>query len=93
MTVAASPGQPIDVFISYSSADVALAERLEQLLKARGKRVWRDKTRLQPGERVTNVIPEALREAKAVSRRRSPGSATRAMRRPRSTTRACGWRS
>jgi hypothetical protein len=66
MTVAASPGQPIDVFISYSSADVALAERLEHLLKARGKRVWRDKTRLQPGQRVTNVIPEALREAKAV---------------------------
>jgi len=60
--------RPIDVFISYARADVAEAERLETLLSAppHNLNVWRDKTRLLPGEHVDFAIPDALRQAKAV---------------------------
>ena len=57
---------PVHVFISYSSADVGQAEALEDLLKAHGKNVWRDKRRLKPGENVQFTIPEALRNAQSV---------------------------
>ena len=64
-------GQPIDVFISYSSADVAHAERLQTALTARGIKVYRDKaganaTGLTPGQHVDFALSAALREAKAV---------------------------
>ncbi len=67
--------RPIDVFISYSSADVAHAELLQTALTARGVKVYRDKagarpdanaTGLTPGQHVDFALPAALREAKAV---------------------------
>jgi TIR domain len=55
-----------DVFISYSSKDVDQAIALEKALTAAGKKVWRDKTRLEAGEHVGSAIPKALRAAEAV---------------------------
>jgi hypothetical protein len=60
------PKKRVDVFISYSSRDVRRAEALEALLVKKGKRVWRDKRRLKPGEHVDVAIPKALRAAATV---------------------------
>ncbi len=65
---------PVDVFISYSSKNAAEAARLERLLIAKGKTVWRDKSRLKPGENVAHVIPGALRNARTVITIWSPDS-------------------
>jgi tetratricopeptide (TPR) repeat protein len=58
--------EPSDVFISYSSDDVAQAAALEEVLQRRGMSVWRDKRRLKPGQHVDDAIPFALRDARAV---------------------------
>ena len=57
---------PVDVFISYSSNDATQAIALEALLRAQGKRVWRDRTRIKPGEHIVFVVSAALRDAAAV---------------------------
>lgn len=61
-----SPKDQVDVFISYSGKDVRQAEALETLLVKKGKRVWRDKRRLKPGEHVDFAISAALRGAATV---------------------------
>lgn len=56
-----------DIFISYSSADVTLAEALETLLRGKGLKVWRDKSELRPGDHVEFVIPRALQQSASVA--------------------------
>jgi hypothetical protein len=60
--------QPIDVFISYSSKDVAKATLLETLLTKRGLKVWRDKTRLDQEATGTPYTP-AIRKAVDAARK------------------------
>ncbi len=57
-----------DIFISYARADVSGAERLQAMLEGApfGYSVWRDKTRLRPGEHVDRAIPPALKACRAV---------------------------
>ena len=57
--------QPADVFISYSSKDVAHAEALEALLEKAGLTVWRDKKRLVPGEHYVFSIHDGIEERQA----------------------------
>jgi hypothetical protein len=59
--------QPADVFISYSSKDVAHAEALEALLEKAGLTVWRDKKRLVPGESYVFSIHDGIEQAKRVA--------------------------
>lgn len=66
MAASERPAGPADVFISYSSKDIAWAKKLERVLENQGLNVWRDKSRLEAGERVPNVVSAVLREAKAV---------------------------
>ncbi len=56
-----------DVFISYSSADVERAVQLEEVLSARGLKVWRDKSDLRPGDHVEFAIPKALKQSASVA--------------------------
>jgi hypothetical protein len=56
-----------DVFISYSRADVERAARLEEVLSARGLKVWRDKSDLRPGDHAEFAIPKALEQSAAVA--------------------------
>jgi hypothetical protein len=49
-----------DVFVSYSSTDAPWAARLEQALVAAGLAVFRDKTRLDAGDKWDSKIREAL---------------------------------
>jgi hypothetical protein len=58
--------QPADVFISYSSKDVAHAEALEALFEKAGLTVWRDKKRLEPGESYVFSIHDGIEQAKRV---------------------------
>ncbi len=62
-------GEPFqyDIFISYSSADVAQAEALEKLLQAKDLKVWRDKSELRPGDHVEFSVPEALKKSATVA--------------------------
>jgi hypothetical protein len=56
-----------DVFISYSSADVAATMALQQALEAKGFIVWRDKERLKSGDRAGPVISRELQNSAAVA--------------------------
>ena len=56
-----------DVFISYSSKDVAHAEALEALLEKAGLTVWRDKKRLVPGGNYVFSIHDGIEQAKRVA--------------------------
>ncbi len=58
--------QAHDVFISYSSKDVAKAEALEALLEKAGLTVWRDKKRLVPGSNYVFSIHDGIENAKRV---------------------------
>lgn len=53
----------MDVFLSHSSSDAKLAERLAQGLSAHGLTVWLDSEELKPGDDWQRVITEALRSA------------------------------
>lgn len=55
-----------DVFISYRSADLALAELLNDRLVAAGFRVWFDKVRLQPGFRWHEEIEQGCERSRIV---------------------------
>ena len=46
-----------DIFISYSSADVTLAEALETLLRGKGLKVWRDKSDCGPAITSSSSFP------------------------------------
>jgi hypothetical protein len=56
----------LDVFISYSSKDVAHAEALEALLEKAGLTVWRDKKRLEAGDNYVFSIHDGIGQAKRV---------------------------
>ncbi len=49
-----------DVFISYSRADLAVAERLELALSPAGMAVWRDKNEIRPGDSFPDDIASAI---------------------------------
>jgi TIR domain-containing protein len=49
-----------DVFLSYSRQDSAIAERVERKLSESGISVWRDKSRLAPGDQWTTLIGEEV---------------------------------
>ena len=55
-----------DVFLSYASGDLALAEAVEGGLAQAGISVWRDKSRLQGGEPYAQIIQAAIDEANCV---------------------------
>ncbi len=55
-----------DVFISYSSKDVAQAEELEALFEKAGLTVWRDKKRLVPGGNYVFSIHDGIEQARRV---------------------------
>lgn len=58
-----------DVFISYTHADMAAAERLHVLLTALEPQplvVWRDVMRLTPGEQINSTVSQALRASRVV---------------------------
>src|SRR5579884_2308760 len=48
------------VFISYASADIAAAERMEYWLQSAGYETWRDRTRLRAGDRWRLEIEKAI---------------------------------
>lgn len=48
-------------FISYSHADQGFARRLYSSLQARGILCWLDEHELKPGDRILNVINDAIR--------------------------------
>ncbi|MGO8955010.1 MAG: TIR domain-containing protein, partial [Rhodomicrobium sp.] len=56
----------VDVFISYSSKDVAHAEALEALFEKAGLSVWRDKKRLAAGDNYVFSIHDGIEQAKRV---------------------------
>jgi hypothetical protein len=55
-----------DVFISYSRADLAAAERLERALSAAGLAPWRDKNEIRPGDSFPDDIAAAIDSCFAV---------------------------
>jgi TIR domain len=55
----------MNVFISHSADDRALAQRLATSLKEAGMKVWFD-TQIKPGENIRERISEALAEADAM---------------------------
>lgn len=59
-----SPEEDVDVFISYSRTDSAVAEALYEKLTAQGKRVWYDKNNLTEGGEFMEEIRKAIRTAK-----------------------------
>ena len=50
---------PTRLFLSYSSKDKPLAQRIERRLSSRGFSVWRDDNQMLPGD----VLPETIRTA------------------------------
>ena len=58
--------QRYDVFISYSRKDLDYAVRLERILTQNGLKVFRDSSRLEIGDHVDIVIPEAHHQSAAV---------------------------
>lgn len=63
-TLRLSIGQPIEFFscfISYSHADKSFARRLHDQLQARGIRCWLDEHDMKPGDRILDVVNDAIR--------------------------------
>lgn len=55
-----------DIFLSYSRADLAMAQRLEAALAAGGLIVWRDQNAVRPGGSFPDDIAEAILSCFAV---------------------------
>ena len=55
-----------DVFISYKSEDLAIAEELHRRLEAAGFRVWFDRARLEPGCRWHDEIEEGCEGSRVI---------------------------
>ena len=58
------PEENVDVFISYSRRDSAIAERIYEQLTKQGKRVWYDKKNISEGGNFMEEIRKAIRTAK-----------------------------
>jgi len=54
----------VDVFISYSSLDLRIAEGLRMVLVHAGHTVWFDRHEVRAGEQVPNAIRKALRRCR-----------------------------
>lgn len=54
----------VDVFISYSRSDSAIAEELYRKLSAQGKKVWFDKNNISSGGNFGNEIKEGIQNAR-----------------------------
>jgi hypothetical protein len=50
------------VFLSYSYANRAVAEKLSETLRARGARVWLDLERMKPGDEIWPTIEKAIED-------------------------------
>jgi hypothetical protein len=61
-----SPGEGWDVFISYSSADIALAREVVADLEKRQARVWWDRDRIKPGDSISRQIEIGLRTSQFI---------------------------
>jgi hypothetical protein len=48
------------VFLSYSHANQATAEKLSETLRAHGVRVWLDSERMKPGDEIRPMIERAI---------------------------------
>jgi len=59
-------GNTYDAFISYQSSDLHFAERLFDLLRTEGFRVWFDKARLLPGYDWHREIEQGAEAVKAI---------------------------
>jgi hypothetical protein len=59
----ARPIEFYSAFISYSHADAAFARLLHDSLQARGIRCWLDEHDMKPGDRILDVINEAIRSS------------------------------
>ena len=58
------PEGNVDIFLSYSRSDAAVAEKLYEALTAKGKRVWYDRYNLTEGANFIDDIRKAIRSAK-----------------------------
>lgn len=58
------PEGNVDIFLSYSRSDAAVAEKLYEALTAKGKRVWYDRYNLTEGANFMDDIRKAIRSAK-----------------------------
>jgi TIR domain/Pentapeptide repeats (8 copies) len=56
-----SPNEFYSCFISYSHADKSFARRLHDQLQVRGVRCWLDEHDLKPGDRILDVVNNAIR--------------------------------
>jgi TIR domain-containing protein len=54
------------VFLSYSTSDARTAERIQHDLEQAGISVWRDKTRIETGDRLRDSVNSALRSADCI---------------------------
>jgi TIR domain len=64
--------QNIDVFISYAHGDEPWASKFADELKAQGVHAWFDKTHIALGERWSEKLEQALREAPIIAVLLSP---------------------
>ena len=55
------PPEVYSCFISYSHSDKDFARRLHDQLQARGVRCWLDEHDLKPGDRILDVVNDAIR--------------------------------
>ena len=62
----------IDVFISYAHGDEAWASKFVDELEAQGVHAWFDKTEIAFGDRVSEKLEQALREAPVIAVLLSP---------------------
>src|SRR5947209_4640804 len=56
----------MEAFLSYSSADKKLAERLRKELTRDGLSVWSDESLIAPGEKWQQRIEEAIRSSDSI---------------------------
>ena len=59
--MSANPNKFCSCFISYSHTDSAFAHRLYDQVQARGIRCWLDDHDLKPGDRILDVVDDAIR--------------------------------
>ena len=59
--LASEPQRLYSCFISYSHTDKSYARRLHDKLQARGIRCWLDEHDLKPGDRILDVVNDAIR--------------------------------
>lgn len=56
--------EPVQVFLSHSSADTPFARRLSESLKAAGHRVWFDETEVRSGDKLLDKLQAGLSQSR-----------------------------